>query len=180
MSLDIRKAGPKDLDAIAALHREAQAWLAAQGSDQWQPMLNGRLSIDYVRSSIARSIAKGDCYVVIDGEEPVATITLDSFADPEFWNDEDNPTDALYLHRMIVRRSHAGQGLGRQLVDWAADAAAAAGKRWLRLDAWRTNKQLHEYYASLGFQHVRTIDLAHRGSGTLFQKRARAQASPTP
>lgn len=91
-------------------------------------MMNGRLSIDYLRSNIARSIAKRDFFVVIDGEEPIATITVDSFADPEFWTDEDDPADALYIHRMIVRLSHAGRDIGRQLVDWASHRAETAGR----------------------------------------------------
>ncbi|MBG0567910.1 GNAT family N-acetyltransferase [Actinoplanes sp. NEAU-A11] len=152
------------------MHREASAWLAQKGSDQWQPMQTGRLSIDHVRSGIARSIAKGECFIVLDDQEPIGTITLDSFADPEFWTDEDDPGSALYVHRMIVKRSHAGRGIGGQLLHWANDRAKKAGRRWLRLDAWRTNPTLHEYYRSQGFEQVRVVDLPHRGSGALFQR----------
>jgi hypothetical protein len=40
----------------------------------------------------------------------------------------------------------------------------------LRLDAWRTNEALHAYYRKAGFQHVRTVEYPHRGSGALFQR----------
>jgi predicted N-acetyltransferase YhbS len=171
MTITMRKAEPADLDTVTKLHQDARSWLSSRGLDQWQPMQTGRLSIDRVRSGFARSIAKGACFIAMDGFDPVGTITVDSFADPDFWTDQDDPTNALYIHRMIVPRSHAGRGIGEQLIDWAAERAAATGHQWLRLDAWRTNERLHDYYRSLGFQHVRTVNLPHRGSGALFQRR---------
>ncbi len=98
------RADAKDLDTVAALHGEAREWLASKGLDQWQPKHTARMSIDRVRSNIARSIAKGDCFLALEGGEPVATITLDTYADPEFWLDEDRPGDALYIHRMSSPR----------------------------------------------------------------------------
>lgn len=52
------------------------------------------------------------------------------------------------------------------------DQAARAGKTWLRLDAWRTNTALHDYYRRHGFTDVRIVDLPWRGSGALFQRPA--------
>ncbi|CAM5431654.1 hypothetical protein STANM309S_04961 [Streptomyces tanashiensis] len=31
------------------------------------------------------------------------------------------------------------------------------GAKWLRLDAWTTNKDLQAYYLRQGFEHVRTV-----------------------
>jgi GNAT superfamily N-acetyltransferase len=84
----------------------------------------------------------------------------------------DFPDDALYIHRMIVRRELAGADVGTAVIDWASERAASAGKRWLRLDAWRTNPRLQRYYANQGFQLVRTVELPHRHSGALFQRPA--------
>ena len=36
----------------------------------------------------------------------------------------------------------------------------------------RDNQPLHDYYLCLGFEHVRTIELGHRLSGSLFQRAA--------
>ncbi|WP_369077097.1 GNAT family N-acetyltransferase [Paractinoplanes maris] len=175
MTVILRKATLKDFEALVGLREEARQWLIHKGTDQWQPKTTGRLSLDQVRSGIARSIAQGTCYVALDGEDLVGTITVDKFADPEFWTDDDNPNDALYAHRMIVGRHFAGKGIGAQMLDYASKLAPAAGKRWLRLDAWRTNDALHRYYTGVGFDHVRTVNLHHRGSGALFQRLA-AQA----
>ena len=58
------------------------------------------------------------------------------------------------------------------MLDWASRRAAAAGKRWLRLDAWASNTKLHDYYLGEQFKMVRLLQFPHRGSGALFQRPA--------
>jgi GNAT superfamily N-acetyltransferase len=167
MTQPVRQATPEDIEAILALRTEASQWLAAKGSDQWQwpPRIAG----------IKVGIAAGTVWV-IEGSvgDVVATITVDNFADPEFWLPADQPDTALYAHQMIVARSHARQGLGSALLDFAGALAQGSGRRWVRLDAWATNKPLQDYYLTQGFQPVRITHYPHRGSGALFQRRADA------
>jgi GNAT superfamily N-acetyltransferase len=169
--IEIRRAEYNDLGEVMALYRRTQQWLAAKGSDQWQPK-DGRndVLLERVRTNLSCSIERGECYVALRGDRVVGTITVDEFADPEFWRPTDDPGSALYLHRMIVDRSTAGAGVSDALLRLADDLAAKYGRPWLRLDAWRTNTPLHRYYQRQGFAHVRTVDLPHRGSGALFQR----------
>ncbi|WP_392965462.1 hypothetical protein [Streptomyces sp. LN245] len=60
---------------------------------------------------------------------------------------------ALCVHRMAVSRGAAG-GIGATILDWAGGHAAAQGKKWLRLDAWKDNEGLHRYYKAVGFTLV--------------------------
>jgi GNAT superfamily N-acetyltransferase len=171
MTLRIEVARARDLDTLAAMHDEAVKWLAAKGLDQWQPAPGEEEALRRrVRERLARSIERGECYLLYDGPHAVATITVDNYADPEFWRPEDEPDSALYAHRMVVRRSEAGRDLGAVLIDWAEQLAADRGKKWVRLDARRTNTALHDYYRAHGFTHVRTVCLDHRPSGALFQR----------
>ena len=71
---------------------------------------------------------------------------------------------------MIVRRAAAGSGIGAFILDWAANRAAKLGRKWIRLDAWRSNQALQTYYKRQGFTHVRTVTLPSRKSGVLFQR----------
>jgi hypothetical protein len=73
---------------------------------------------------------------------------------------------------MVTTREVAGREIGSALLDWASRRAASHGKRWIRLDAWRSNADLHRYYVQRGFHHVRTVELPHRRSGALFQREA--------
>jgi GNAT superfamily N-acetyltransferase len=160
----LRPAHPADQPTVEQLWTEASRWLAEAGQDQWQyPPRTGR---------IAASIAAGNCFVVDHDDDPAATITVDLYADPEFWLPGDDPAEGLYVHRLIVARSHAGAGLGSALLDWASGQAQAAGLTWLRADCWRTNTALRAWYEGQGFALVRDVNLPHRGSGALFQRRA--------
>jgi hypothetical protein len=69
-------------------------------------------------------------------------------------------------------RAWAGRGIGQMLLDWASAQVAASGRKWLRLDCMRGNTKLHAYYQRLGFTHLGDVDLPHRTSGSLFQRRA--------
>lgn len=164
--LTIRSARADDAKDVAALIKGAVAWLAELGSDQWQGPQFGDAD------RIVITLGDGSTWVVESGTEIVATVSLDEAADPEFWTEADDPSSALYLHRMVVARSHAREHLGSSIIDWASRQAAARSKRWLRLDAWSSNSGLHAYYERQGFTNVRTLRYTHRGSGALFQKAA--------
>ena len=169
MSLTIERAGASELRHALALYREAVAWLASQGVDQWQGMagFEGRIGAD-IESGVIWVIRGGK----LASRQITAMIKLDSRADPEFWRLEDDPDDALYAHRMVVARADSGKGIGSAMLDWASRRAAGAGKRWLRLDAWANNTKLHDYYLREEFTMVRLVQFAHRGSGALFQRPA--------
>ncbi|MCL2418950.1 MAG: GNAT family N-acetyltransferase [Conexibacteraceae bacterium] len=172
--LHIRKATVEDLDAVVELLHDAYDWLIAQGiTDQWIQRFS--------RGSIEQIIDRDEVYVAISGEGVIATFTLTYCPDPEFWDDPS--ADAGYIRRLVVDRRYAGQDLGGQLLDFATQLVAAAGREWLRLDCAKYNTRLQDYYRSHGFQHLGTVDLEHRQSGALFQRSTAASTTrgvPTP
>ncbi|MFI2910457.1 GNAT family N-acetyltransferase [Streptomyces sp. PDY-4] len=157
----IRPGRPDELDTVETLLRGASSWLASRGIDQWQYPPH--------RDRIMAALEQGVCFLAFENGEPIATIQVDDFADPEFWTLDDDPGDALYVHRMAISREAAGSGVGVRLLNWAADRAASQGKGWLRLDAWKDNEGLHRYYKGAGFTLLRVVNLPHRRSGALFQ-----------
>ncbi|MFR0367590.1 GNAT family N-acetyltransferase [Streptomyces sp. MCC20] len=160
----IRPATEDDLGTVIDLWNHAASWLRDRGSDQWQyPPRAER---------IQENIAAGECWIVEDDGLPIATVTVDEHADSDFWRPDEAAEPALYVHRMAVRRDVSGLELGSAMLDWASRLAADQGKQWLRLDAWRDNGGLHDYYSSRGFTHVRTVEATGRQSGALFQRPA--------
>lgn len=166
----VRLARTPDLPQVVALIHEAAAWLAARGLDQWQGDEDRR------RSQVHADIVAGGVWVVEDGGTVIATITLDEWADSDFWHHSEHVHDALYAHRMAVARSHKGLGLGSALLNWASGIAERELRSWLRFDAWSTNGCLHRYYKGLGFEMVRNVPVEGRGSGALFEREARKRA----
>jgi GNAT superfamily N-acetyltransferase len=114
----------------------------------------------------------------LDDDTPAATITINRWAKPELWTEEEAAEPALYAHKVTVDRAHGGQGLGAELLDWAGTRAADEGDDWLRVDVWTTNERLQDYYLQQGFTYVRTVVLPHNPSGALFQRPA--EPVPTP
>lgn len=158
----IRAGRPDELATVEELLRGASEWLASRGIDQWQYPPH--------RDRITAALRQGVCFLVFEDGEPIATFQVDDFADPEFWNPDDEPDSALYVHRMATSRHAAGGGVGGTILEWARARAASQGKRWLRLDAWKDNEGLHKYYKAVGFTLLRIVDLPHRRSGALFQR----------
>ncbi len=139
--MNVRRATHADAEAAGSILDEATVHVATLGYDQWP--------VPFPRDELAQRIERGELYLVeVDGE-PAATMTL-LWDDPFLWGE---PPDAAYVHKLAIRRMFAGRGLGEAIVEWADRRAAAAGRRYLRLDCMRDNDRIRGYYERLGFEH---------------------------
>jgi ribosomal protein S18 acetylase RimI-like enzyme len=87
------------------------------------------------------------------------------------WPEENGRDPAVYVRRIVVSRRYAGHELGSQLLDWAGlRASRAYGARWIRVDVWTTNEELHDYYERQGFEYRGRCPIPGYPSGALFQK----------
>ncbi|GAA1016770.1 GNAT family N-acetyltransferase [Streptomyces thermogriseus] len=142
-------AQPADVAKLIAFREEAAAWLSRLGTDQWQR--------PYPADKLLETIQAGSVFMLLDGETTAGTITLTPEAEPGLWTDQELAEPSMFINKLTVARTHAGQNLGGRLLDWAGDRAYRAGAKWLRLDAWTTNQRLQAYYLRQGFEHVRTV-----------------------
>jgi hypothetical protein len=75
------------------------------------------------------------------------------------------------VRRLVVSRNHAGLRLGTTLLDWAGlTAREDYGAEWIRVDVWRTHKELHAYFEREGFSLCGGGTDPACPSGALFQK----------
>ena len=162
----LRPATTVDIPTLMALRTEAEHWLASKDTDQWSDQETGSRAIEKWHASIA----EGRTWAVLSPRDDVVATVSRGPADTDFWRTEDGPEDALYVYKLIVARSEAGIGLGGGILTWLDRLAAWEGRRWIRLDVWRTNEKLQRYYQEQGFVHVRTEAPAHRKSGWLGQR----------
>jgi hypothetical protein len=160
VTLVFRRAEPSDEEQAVALVLDRVKWLRERGSDQW--------STRDQAVAVRDSIKARNTWVLCDGPRPVGTLAVSTMADPEFWTDQDRDVPALYITKMATALSQAGQGLGGLLLDCVASYGQARGISVIRWDAWRTNPDLHRYYAALlGVRHLRTVP--GLASGALFE-----------
>jgi GNAT superfamily N-acetyltransferase len=161
----------QDVQTVAQLWNQSASWLAAHGYDQWQYPIRW--------DNLRRTIANQTCWLVNHDANAVGTITLEYQPDP-YWLPADQPDDGLYVHRMVVAETARGIDLGTALLDWAGRRTTAAGRHWLRLDAWKNNTDLHRYYLERGFTFVRIDDNPDDPSGACFQRPAAVQLGKGP
>jgi GNAT superfamily N-acetyltransferase len=150
--LVLLRAEPTDqaMAIIIGLIDGAEGWLRARGTDQWVKPWPTRADRD---GRIQTSLRQGMTWICWDRDIPTATLTADPDHDP-YWASEHSPPSrtAIYVHRLVVARGYAGMGLGGSLLDWAGRTGRLAhGAQVLRVSAWTTNDDLHQYYDSQGF-----------------------------
>jgi GNAT superfamily N-acetyltransferase len=146
--LALRRAGVEDMPRVIALIEDAARWLRTKHTDQWAAPWPNHAGRD---SRILASLREGKTWICWDRHAPAATITADPEHDP-YWAQGADAEPAIYVHRLVVARSHAGHRLGSSLLDWAGRTGRLLhDARWIRVSAWTTNLELHRYYTNQGF-----------------------------
>lgn len=179
----LRKATPAHADVIRNLTDEASHWLRGKNTDQWArpwPSPSGR------DKRIIEDLVAGRTWIVWDNDLGVGTITIDTrvpvdAAQNRVWPAHRLTESALYVHRVIVRRSYAGRQLGAGLLDWAsAVAVSTVGSPLLRIEVWTDNWALHSYYRRQGFtlcEYRDPKELPGYPARALFERRARRRSA---
>jgi len=128
-----------DVQCACDIMVEAADWLIASNQPLWNPE-------NLVPDKIRPSPENGSLLLARLAGQPVGAYVL-LFEDPLFCPNA-SPGEALYLHKLAVRRCVARIGLGRSLLDDAV-ARARAHRPLLRLDC-APRPKLCAFYESAG------------------------------
>lgn len=141
---NVRPATAQDVGIVASILTEAARWQEQAGDPVW---LEGELTAEKIKAEVTAGL-----FFLAEFEgEPVGTVKFQR-EDPLFWPDAATP-DAAYVHRLAVRRSHAGKGISVALLQWAAERTHQLGRRFLRLDCDANRPRLRAVYENFGFRH---------------------------
>ncbi len=168
MNYSIRRAAKADLPSVMKLLNQRTDWLSSKGYSQWQ-------NRDF-HVTMETFIRQGFTWLAFDGSTPVATVSLSTLADKDFWRKPEMEQPAVYMSKMATSPKYAGRRLGEKLTHWAYRYAQGSSISRLRWDAWRDNEKLIRYYQQLGATFIRTESPAHRQSGALFEVAFRASS----
>jgi GNAT superfamily N-acetyltransferase len=160
--VNVRLAMPADVPLVAAMLEEATAYVRTKGSDQWP--------VPFPQDELRGCVSRGELYVVEVEGHPAATFTL-LLDDPWFWGER--PPDAVYLHKLAVRRMFAGRRLGERIVEWIVADAATRGRAFVRLDCQRDLPGIRAYYERLGFELRGEKTKGAARAWALYERRAR-------
>jgi ribosomal protein S18 acetylase RimI-like enzyme len=138
-------AAPEDAPTVIALRDDAARWLQDRGIEQWSP---GELPVIYFQ----RLIAEHATWLLRQNERVVGVVSV-TWSEPEIWVERDIDQSG-YIRGLVIDRQLVGNGLGRDLLDWAEAHIAASARNLARLDCVRTNRNLRLYYERAGYRHV--------------------------
>ncbi|WP_017973012.1 GNAT family N-acetyltransferase [Actinopolyspora halophila] len=154
-------ATPDQVTSIHRLRRDLEEWLHAKGIHQWP---RGEVS----REDVAAQVDRGEWRCAHLPNIDLAAAMRVLWSDPEFWGADATP--AVYVHGLMVDRRAAGTGLGKYMLDGAAEIGRAAGVEAFRLDCVESNHVLRAFYTDQGFRAVGRCDFRNLFSVTLFEK----------
>ncbi|MBF6225684.1 GNAT family N-acetyltransferase [Nocardia abscessus] len=170
MTIALRQATVGDLGTICRLRVQRTAWLTARGSDQWTVAGRG-LPIEIFARAVGHALDAGETWIAEVAGEPAGTITVNDRADAGLWSRWELD-DSVIVHFMIVDLRFAGRRVGHRMLAHAGMLARHQQREWVRLDAWTSNTDLHDYYRSAGFRLVRVAGPLVLGpSRALFERR---------
>jgi GNAT superfamily N-acetyltransferase len=167
-TFDLRFAAPDEAQAVAEVIQEAARWIITWRAQLWDPDLVGLAFVTPI-------IARGEMLTARTGGE-IAGVMILLPEDPNFWPDRPMG-EAVYLHKLTVRRAHAGTGIPAALMDHAARLAQDDGRRFLRLDC---DPPLAGFYQRLGFAAVDEIDVQHPEAGPMRVARMERSLATAP
>lgn len=148
-----RKAGPKDIDAIAAIYEKLHDLEeSGQGCTGW---LRG---VYPTRETALSALEQGDLFVEVEEGSVVAAARInqeqvDVYADCP-WAYEAPPEQVMVIHTLVVDPETAGRGYGSRFVAFYEDYAREKGCTCLRMDTNQRNLPARSLYGKLGYREA--------------------------
>lgn len=154
-SILLRPLAPTDsLEALTALLHRAYAPLGAAGMNF--------TAVDQTVEKTRERAGRGQCFVAVQGEHIVGTVTVDGMFDPNLhrWA-RATPwffrADVAHLHQYAVDPELQRSGIGGRLMRACEDWARKQGHRALALDTAMPATHLRQRYQLAGFRDVADV-----------------------
>ena len=145
MELEVAPVASDELTVFSDILQEVACWLETTGQPLWALEL-------LEPEALLRKNTLDELFLGRLNGVPVATMIL-QHEDTPFYPD-DPPGEALYLHKLAVRRSASGRGVSTKMIAWAQNHATRLGKRYLRLDTSAERPKLNALYRNYGFRYT--------------------------
>ena len=158
----VRKAGPADLDAIAAIYDEIHTREEA-----------GKTTIGWIRGvyptrqSGGEAIRKGDMFVMEEDGVILAAARINQDQGPEYegapWGYSAPHRQVMVLHTLVVSPKEQGRGLGTRFVAFYEQYAREQGCPYLRMDTNARNTAARTLYKGLGYREAGIVACSFNG-----------------
>ena len=155
--LSFRPATEQDLPRILEICNAARESLARHGVDQWQGPYPSE-------EDFRTDLERGECFVVLHGDETSAFFTLSTRLEPEYdairdgkWSDI---PEACILRLAAAAGEYQGSGIAGAMMRFAGQQALLWGRRCIRTDTHRKNKPVQNMLRENGFRYRGNITVS--------------------
>jgi ribosomal protein S18 acetylase RimI-like enzyme len=132
-----------EIDLAVEIMQEVAQWCIDVGKPMWSLK-------ELTRERLLCLPRVQDSFLVARcGGQPAASMIL-QWHDPQFWPMV-KVRESGFIHKLCIRRSFAGKGLSRRMVEHAVNECRKRGIEYLRLDTDFTKPRLRGLYESMGF-----------------------------
>ncbi len=165
-NMRFRAATEADMPQIMRVVRDAQAFIATLGIDQWQDGYP-------TREILMRDIRIGQLYAIVEGEDVRGVAALQMDHEPIYDGIEGAwpcGTDAkcLTIHRLATDDAARGRGVAARMMDEAVRLARENGCACVRADTHTGNVVMRRFLEKHGFVYCGKVYYPDRG-GTLLR-----------
>ncbi|GLX71020.1 GNAT family N-acetyltransferase [Paenibacillus glycanilyticus] len=145
MELTIRNIYPSEFDLFIEVLIEGARWIAKHSTPMWSES-------DLTVQRLMDGLTIDNFYAAFEDGKVAAVMILQE-EDSFFWP-EDRFGDALYIHKLCIRRQYAKTGLVGSMLAFAEKRASSLNKSYLKLDCASDRPPLRQLYELHGFQLV--------------------------
>lgn len=149
------------MDTAISVMKEVAAWGREKGYRVWP---DEWLTPEELVTPDAQP--ENFCIGTLGGETVCAFIL--QWADTDYWPSTPK-FEAAYLHKLCVRRTFAGMGMTKLVMDAVKEECRKRGVRCIRLDTGLDEKVVRKIYLNAGFKIVDIIDYPSGRSMALYE-----------
>lgn len=158
----IRSAKLTDIDEVEKSYTELLLYEKENGAyTVWQ------LGVYPTRQTAENALSSGSLYVMEQSGEIYASMIVNQTSPEEYgniqWKCRALSSEVLVLHLLCVRPSKLGQGIGQEMVRFAAEECKRRHCKTLRLDTGKQNIPAVSLYKKLGFELAGTAPMCIGG-----------------
>lgn len=154
--MELRKTEKSEITAVMDIINDSIAGLKAAGIDQWQKGYPNAKSIE-------NDIEQGWSYVLVEGNEILATLALCFQPDPNyekiFEGDWINLEPYAVIHRIAVKMSRKGEGLALIAMKHCDEICIKNNVFSIKVDTHRKNHSMQRMLNKAGYQYCGIIYL---------------------
>lgn len=158
----IRKAKPKDIDAVALIFEHI-----IEEEEKGRCTVGWQRDVYPTRNTALAALEQDDLFIMEEDQKIVAAMRLNKEQVPEYqkcqWEYPANDDQVMIMHTLVVEPSVKKRGYGRKMVEFYEKYASENNCPYLRIDTNALNTRARALYKNFGYKEIGIIPCVFNG-----------------